>query len=335
MVFLSEFYTKFISMKNTSLIILIAIGLSACVPGKQFQEMEMKAADLQEENNRLNQLSAEQEQQLYEMNERMAELNKRMHALENDTSLYGNSIRNLRSQYDKINDLNEEMMDKQAMLMSSNAKEKESLLTTLNATETALSQKEAELNQLERILGEKSAELEDREMRVNELEQMISAQEESAKILKNKVANALLAFQDKGLSIEQKNGRVYVNLEAKLLFASGSDKVEKEGKQALLELAKVIESNQDISILVEGHTDKDKIGGGLPYKDNWDLSVMRATSVVRILTENSAIEPQLLTAAGRGEYIPVDEDNKAKNRRIEIILIPKLDELYDIIGNLD
>ncbi len=326
---------KIQEMKNICLFATIILALSSCVPGKQFSEMEMKAADLQEENDRLKRINEGQEQEMFEMVGAIEDMNLRIYALEEDTALNGKSIRKLKSQYNKANNLNEEMMDKQAMLMSSNAKEKESLLSTLNATESELQQKEAELNQLEDVLNEKSAELADREMRVRELEQMISANEESAKALKNKVADALLAFKDKGLSVEQKNGRVYVNLEAKLLFDSGSDKVETQGKKALMDLAKAIESNEDISIMVEGHTDKDKIGGGMPFKDNWDLSVMRATSVVRILTENSDIEPQILTAAGRGEYIPVDEDDKAKNRRIEIILIPKLDELYDIIGTVD
>ncbi|NND76734.1 MAG: OmpA family protein [Flavobacteriales bacterium] len=320
-------------MRNLCLLAILAIGLSSCVPGKQFQEMELKAEDLQKENDRLKKINAEQETEMFEMLGAIEDMNKRMYALEDDTTLYGNSIRKLRVQYDKINELNEQMMDKQATLMSSNAKEKEGLLTELNATEQALRQQEAELEQLAKVLNEKSAMLNDREARVNELEQMIAANEDSARELKNKVADALLAFKDKGLSVEQRNGRVYVNLEAKLLFDSGSDKVEAEGKKALMQLADAIESQEDLSILVEGHTDKDKVGSGMPYKDNWDLSVMRATSVVRILTDNSDISPEILTAAGRGEFIPVDVDDKAKNRRIEIILTPKLDELYSIIGN--
>jgi len=322
-------------MRFTILFAIILFSLSSCVPGKQFNALELEASELKAENDRLKKVNAEQEQEMFEMIGAIEDMNKRMYALEDDTTLYGNSIRKLRNQYDKINDLNEEMMDKQAKLMSSNAKEKETLLTSLNATEAELQQKEAELNQLAGVLNEKSAELADREMRVKELEQMISANEESAKALKNKVADALLAFKDKGLSVEQKNGRVYVNLEAKLLFNSGSDKVGSQGKDALMELAKVIEMNNDISVMVEGHTDSDKIGSGMVFKDNWDLSVMRATSVVRILTENSSIQPEVLTAAGRGEYVPVDQTDKAKNRRIEIILIPKLDELYDIIGTVE
>ena len=322
-------------MKNVALLFTVMVILSSCVPGKQFNELEIAAADLKQENERLKEINFNQEQELLEIQGKLQDMDKRMDALINDTTLYGSSMRKLNKQYDKINDLNEEMMDKQALLMSSNAKEKESLLSTLNATEEALQEKENELNELAEELNVKSAALAEREMHVRELEQMISANEESAKALKNKVANALLSFRDKGLSIDQRNGRVYVNLDAELLFDSGSDKVGNNGKQALMNLAQAIESNEDISIMVEGHTDTDKIGSGMPFKDNWDLSVMRATSVVRILTENSNIEPNILTAAGRGEFIPVDEDNKAKNRRIEIILIPKLDELYDIIGTVE
>ncbi|MEM7162337.1 MAG: OmpA family protein [Bacteroidota bacterium] len=322
-------------MKSLLPLFLILIGLASCVPGKQYNELEVAAADLKQENERLNKMNANQEQDMVEMEAKIVDMNKRIDALKDDTTLYGNSMRKLLGQYDKINDLNEEMMDKQAMLMSSNAKEKQTLLSTLNETEEELQEKEDKLNQLEEELNQKSAALADREMHVRELEQLISANEESAKELKNKVAQALMSFQDKGLSVVQKNGRVYVNLDAKLLFDSGSDKVGSNGKQALMDLAQAIESNDDISIMVEGHTDSDKIGSGMPFKDNWDLSVMRATSVVRILTENNNIEPDLLTAAGRGEFIPVDEEDKAKNRRIEIILIPKLDELYDFIGTVE
>lgn len=322
-------------MKYLGIIFVIVLISSGCVPGKQFQEMESKASAFQEENDRLNKLKLEQETSILELESAINVKNERIRSLENDLSSRDEEIQVLQGENAKISELNEELMDKHAILMSSNAKEKKTLLSDLNATQESLKQRESELQQLEKVLNEKSAVLNQREARVGELEDMLAAKDMAATELKKKVALALTGFEDKGLSVEQKNGRVYVNLEAKLLFDSGSDKVEKDGKQALVKLAKAIEKQEDISILVEGHTDTDHIGGGLPYKDNWDLSVMRATSVVRILTDNSSVAPEILTAAGRSEFIPIDENDKSKNRRIEIILIPQLDELYNLIGDVE
>jgi chemotaxis protein MotB len=145
------------------------------------------------------------------------------------------------------------------------------------------------------------------------------------------VSDALTGFEGKGLTVTQKEGKIYVNLENKLLFATGSTAVEAKGREALVSLAKAIENERDLNILVEGHTDVDKILPGGAMKDNWDLSVLRATSVVRILQEGSKLNPTRITAGGRGEYVPVDPNDKAKNRRIEIILSPDLRELYKLV----
>jgi len=163
------------------------------------------------------------------------------------------------------------------------------------------------------------------------LEALIAAQEEAANALRAKVTDALLGFADKGLSIEQKNGKVYVSLEAKLLFPSGSTKIDPEGQKALIDLAKAIENQSELEIVVEGHTDTDKIRSNDIPRDNWELSVLRATAVVKIMEENSEINPKILAASGRSEFHPVDEEDKAKNRRIEIILAPNLNELFEII----
>jgi chemotaxis protein MotB len=173
-----------------------------------------------------------------------------------------------------------------------------------------------------------------REARVKELEAIIAAKEAREKALLEKVRAALLAFEGKGLTVEQRNGRIYVSMEAKLLFASGSTTVGSEGKSALVKLAAVLQDQKDIEILVEGHTDTDKVSSSSHPKDNWELSVLRSTEVVKIMLSNSSIDAKQLTAAGRGEFLPVDPSNKAKNRRIEIILIPNLDELFQVLeGN--
>jgi chemotaxis protein MotB len=133
------------------------------------------------------------------------------------------------------------------------------------------------------------------------------------------------------LTVTEKDGKVYVSMEAKLLFATGSTVVDPQGKTALIDLAKAIENEADMEIIVEGHTDTDKMNAAAYPKDNWDLSVLRATEVVKIITANSSVQPSKLSAAGRSSYHPVDATDKSKNRRIEIILQPKLDELYRLI----
>ena len=146
---------------------------------------------------------------------------------------------------------------------------------------------------------------------------------------------ALIGFADKGITVEQKNGRVYVSMEAELLFSSGSTAVGAEGKTAVMQLAKALEGQEDLTVLVEGHTDSDKMSGKGAIKDNWELSAKRATAVVRIMLANSNLDPAILTAAGRGEFSPIVEnntkENKAKNRRIEVILTPNLDKLFEIL----
>jgi chemotaxis protein MotB len=186
---------------------------------------------------------------------------------------------------------------------------------------------------LDEELKVKQALLVEREKRVNELEEAIRKKDAKIQLLKARVANALRNFENQGLTVVQKNGKIYVSLEAKLLFNSGSTKVEEEGKAALVELARVLETERDLEIVVEGHTDTDKLTSSVSPKNNWELSVLRATSVVELMLANSSMVPAQIMAAGRGEFHPVDPNDKAKNRRIEIIISPNLNELFEIISN--
>lgn len=198
-----------------------------------------------------------------------------------------------------------------------------------------------QLAQLNKVLKAKSNELElkenllrEREMRLKEMEAIVSKQDSITQSLNKIVKNALLGFNADELSVEMKNGKVYVSMTDKLLFKSGSAAVEEKGKQAIKKLAEVLNKNSDIDIAIEGHTDNVPIKTNV-YKDNWDLSVARATSIVRMLNEEYAVNPKRLTASGKGEYFPVasndNPEGKAKNRRTEIILSPKLDELFKML----
>ena len=180
------------------------------------------------------------------------------------------------------------------------------------------------------------SELAQREKRVNELESVIQKQEEQSKALRAKIAGALLGFNEADLSVEQRDGKVYVSLSQNLLFASGSTSIDSKGKDALRKLAEVLNRDTNFDIMIEGHTDNVPLRGSGQIKDNWDLSVMRSTSIVKELVKGG-VTPSRIIAAGRGEYVPkADNETKegrALNRRSEIILSPKLDELYQVIGN--
>ena len=197
--------------------------------------------------------------------------------------------------------------------------------------------KNAEVTELLNTLEARQKELEEKETRLSELQNILDQKDAEVKALRDKVANALKGFEDMGLSIYEKNGKVYVSLDEKLLFASGSWNIDNKGKEALTELGKVLANDQNINVVIEGHTDNVPYNGTGNVKDNWDLSVMRATAVVKELLKNKEINPQRISASGRSEYIPVDEEDsreaRAKNRRTEIILTPKLDELFKIIEN--
>ncbi len=181
-----------------------------------------------------------------------------------------------------------------------------------------------------------SADLQKREARLREVEEILRKRDEATNTLKNKLQQALLGFQQSGLSVDVRNGKVYVSLTDKLLFPSGSIVIDEKGKQALKQLAVVLNREPNIDLSVEGHTDNQKVNNLGQIKDNWDLSVLRATSVSRYLTEVEKIDARRITATGKGEFQPLDVANtpeaRARNRRIEIVLTPKLDELYNLIG---
>ncbi len=193
----------------------------------------------------------------------------------------------------------------------------------------ALKMKSDELNAKEKLLS-------DRERALRDMRAIISRQDSITKRLNDVLRNALLGFQSDELSVEIKNGKVYVSLSDKLLFKSGSAAVEEKGKEAIKLLANVLQKNPDIDILIEGHTDNVPIKTAV-YKDNWDLSVGRATTIVRILTDDYKVLPTRVTASGKGEFSPKvsneTAEGKAKNRRTEIILSPKLDELMNLLNS--
>ena len=200
--------------------------------------------------------------------------------------------------------------------------------------QTMLNTNLTEQEKLNSLLQQKMNELGDREKTINELQDMINAQNNKVKALLGSVQDALLGFSSDELSVTQKNGKVYVAMSDKLLFESGSAKVDKRGKEALSKLASVLNKQSDIDVFIEGHTDNKPINT-VQFKDNWDLSVIRATSVVRTLTKDYNVSSLQIQPSGRGEYMPVasneSADGRSKNRRTEIIMAPKLDKLLELL----
>ena len=316
-------------------ILIFSFIVQGCVPARKFEEVAEKQEICAKELKTLKTVKTELETENIELksnNDQLYEANKK---LTKDTTLLGKSMRMKEKQYDKIELLNQRIQEQLEILQKGQTLEKQRLMADLEKRKLELLKMEDELRDLEIDLNSKkidlenmSVELQKREKRVNELEEIIANKDAIVKALKDKVAKALLGFKDKGLTVEQKDGKVYVSMDAKLLFASGSTSVDAGGVKALKELAKVLEDQEDLEILVEGHTDSDKMNSSSHPTDNWELSVLRATSVVKIMLKHSKMNPVNISASGRSEFIPVDTENKAKNRRIEVVLIPKLDELF-------
>ena len=319
-------------IKKTALALIVLSMTVSCVSKKVFTDLETKFADLKKENRHLidqndsitktkNQLDVDFAALKANYEKTKAERDK----LASDFEASDKNLKTLQASYSALEKNSDES------LKVNMAKNRE-LLAQLEAKEKALAAEKANLNKL-------SADLKDRSDRVNELESLIAAKEAAMKKLKETLSKSLKAFEGKGLTVHQKDGKVYVSVENKLLFESGSWAVGPEGKKAVVAVGKVLGDNPDISILIEGHTDNDKFGGAVgQIENNWDLSTKRATAIVNILAENKAVKKDNLTAAGRGEYSPLmsndTQEGKAKNRRIEIILTPKLDEISKMLNEL-
>jgi chemotaxis protein MotB len=279
------------------------------------------------------------------MDRQLTENKKQITLLQSDTTGCGMRYRLLSSQYDQLTANYELLLKQNRDLMARTTNENTQLVGKLNMTQEQLIAKEDSLKRMDlnlkrqkHSLDSLTIELQKRELRVKELSAALASRDSAIVAINQKVKAALTGFEGQGLTVTQRDGKVYVSMEDKLLFASGSYKVAPKGEEALKSLAGVLVANPDINVMVEGHTDDVPYKGTGDIKDNWDLSVLRATTVVKILLQygNGKIDAKRLTAAGRGEYFPIDPaktaEARAKNRRTEIILTPKLDELYKVLN---
>lgn len=298
-------------MKKITAFIVILLSLNSCVSNRVFNDLESRYAQLKDNFNR-------QTKSIENLNTEIKDLTKKFITLEETLEKTEDSLNQKQQKLEQL----ESSLD----LLKQNS-------------ETELKERIAENEELMEKIAERENELADRMARVDELEGLITRQQEAMRNLKEKLSDALLNFEDKGLTVEARDGKVYVSMENKLLFRSGSWTVGAEGRLAIEELGNVLADNPDIAILIEGHTDNVPYSGKGPLKGNWDLSTKRATAIVNQLLENPDILPQNLTAAGRGEYLPIAPNStrqgRAANRRIEVVLSPKLDEIKQIINTID
>ncbi len=316
-------------MKKISLLVLTLALLSSCVSPKIYKDLEDRYTALKAENRKLyeeneailkakNAASNELKQVQAAYEEALANRDK----LQSDYNATKASLDALKASYNALE-------KNSSASIAANSKKNRELLAELEAKEQALAEENARLAQLKQALEERSN-------RVAELESVIASKDAAMTALKEAISKALTDFEGKGLTVEQRDGKVYVSMENKLLFSSGSWAVGSEGRRAVQQLGTVLGENPEIAILIEGHTDNVPYKGNGAIKGNWDLSTKRATAIVKILGENPSIHAENLTAAGRGEFAPVASnesvEGKAKNRRIEVILTPKLDELSKLLN---
>jgi chemotaxis protein MotB len=306
---------------------------TSCVSKKIYQDLENKYADLKKDHNALsdengalktskNQLELDKANLQTELDKTKSERDQ----LASDYAATKKSLDNLKASYAALEKDSNEALE-------ANINKNRQLLAELEAKQKALTAEQDRLTKLKKDLEASST-------RLAELEKMMADKDAAMKKLKETLTKSLKAFEGKGLTVTEKDGKVYVSMENKLLFESGSWTVGAEGKKAVDLVGKVLGDNPDISVLIEGHTDNDKItgtiGGGV--ENNWDLSTKRATAIVNILSANAKVKKENLTAAGRGEFAPLlsneTAEGKAKNRRIEIILTPKLDEISKMLNAL-
>jgi len=331
-------------IRGLILLAVSVLAVSSCVPGTKYKSMQDTAKMYMNERDELKTENIMLAMERKELETRVQKLEEEKKSMTGELTALRSERDRLKEEYNilqgKVNDLEKARED----LIKGNVTETRRLLSELQAAQENLQKKEDLLRQLEANLDMKKAsldelsyELEKRNARMAELEKILETQKRIVQELKNKVSEALLGFENMGLSVTIRDGKVYVSLEEKLLFKTASWEIDANGRNALRKLAAVLEKNPDIQITIEGHTDNvpyNPSGGQL--RDNWDLSVKRATTVVRVLLESAKIDPKRLTAAGRSQYLPVDPRNtpeaRQKNRRTEIILTPDLSELYNLIN---
>ncbi|MBQ0733988.1 OmpA/MotB family protein [Aquimarina celericrescens] len=318
-------------IKKVVFIIVIGLLMTSCVTSKVYKDLENKYANLKRENRKMEDELAALEKQNRADKKSIDELSTQYEKTKAERDELQRNYEAAQANYENLKRSYDALEKNSSAAIAANSKKNRELLAQLEDKERALAKERTRLDALQR-------DLEARSQRVNELEGLIAAKDAKMQALKSAISKALRNFEGKGLTVEERDGKVYISMENKLLFESGSWAVGTQGRKAVKQLGKVLAQNPDIAVLIEGHTDDDPYLGNAQLSGNWDLSTKRATAIVNILLENSQIDPQNLTAAGRGEFAPVasndTNEGKSKNRRIEVILTPKLDEISKLLNDI-
>lgn len=306
------------------IVVVLTIVGTSCIAPKKYNEQLAENVRMQGEITQLESDLEAANTKISKLNEELSSLKKSNKATKEDLEATTASLENLQTEHEKLQTLYDNVLKNAGKLNRDLAAQQERLLTMESDLETAKKQND-----------QLALDLNERERKVAELEKILADKDSATQALKKRVTDALLNFGEKDLTVEVRNGKVYVSLAEQLLFKSGSTSVDEKGRRALQQLAAALKDSNDIHVMVEGHTDNVPISRTSQYmNDNWDLSVMRATTIVRILT-NYGVAPNQITASGKGEFSPLTDnssaENKQKNRRTEIILTPNLDELFKIL----
>lgn len=306
-----------------------ATSLSSCVTAKRYEDLQARQQSEAQARTAAESQLRQTKADLQKTTDALAEVRLNQQRLIADSTQTGNALRRTRTLYTQLTDSYDKLL-----------KNSDRALADRNADYGKLAKdlatRESELGALDVSLQKTRADLTAREAKLTELTQALADKDKAVNDLKTRVSNALLSFNSKDLQVKLKDGKVYVSLSEQLLFKSGSSKVDPKGQEALKKLATVLQEQKDVNVVVEGHTDNVPMRPSGGIQDNWDLSALRATDIARLLT-TAGVEPSRITAAGRSQYVPVAANDtpqdKALNRRTEIILTPKLDELFQILDS--
>lgn len=358
-------------MSSKALANLVLLGLpfflllQACVPAREFKALDEKYQGLKDHVAALEFTNDTLNNALKETRATNATLLARWQNIQHYSDSLAADLRQLQESNTRLRNDYTDLESLHKGLMAGNQKEMGRLLAEIQKNQSQLQGREDALKEMERQLFQRrqeqekealrqqedkkkldslradlermSVDVEKKNANIAELQRALAQRDSVSQALRQRVSDAMFGFEGKGLSVYQKNGRVYVSLDEQLLFKPGKYDVDAKGREAILALGQVLTQHPEINVEVEGHTDDVPMKGTGQIKDNWDLSVMRATAIVRLLTTTGKLDPKRVTASGRGEYFPLDPAKTAearqKNRRTEIILIPQISQVLDLIRN--
>ena len=317
--------------------LLATTSLPGCVTARKYDDLLARQSAAQTARSDAERQQRQQAAELKQANAELAELRLDKKRLVNDSTQTGNILRKTQNLYNELNSTYDKLLKNNDRAMADKSAQYNQVAKDLARREAELGELDTNLQKSRSQIDQLNSDLKTREARLAELQKALDAKDKAVGDLRQRVSDALLGFKSNDLNVELRNGKVYVSLSEQLLFKSGSTKVDPKGQDALKKLAQVLREQPDVNVVVEGHTDNVPISRGTAgLQDNWDLSVLRATEIARLLT-SSGVAPQRVTASGRAQYLPVaPNDNaadKARNRRTEIILTPKLNELFQILDS--